>query len=619
MCRNDRKYLRMLGCLGLAIGVWGAGVALSTPALAQTICNSQIVVNFPNGDNLNRVVGQTVRMSLTITNGPSQDAGAPDDQTFNLVHFFPSCVSVAGGVCTADPGATPGAPPPVQYAGNLSSNCPADPVPNAADPFDVQFSLAPPYTFANSVGCSFSFDVTIMEVGSNGTPANIAQLASTDGVCGSSLTSSAVGTAAITLTCPVCDDGNSCNGPETCDAATATCVPGTPLNCNDSNACTDDSCNPASGCVNTPKPPTFCNDSNACTDDACVPATGCVNTPKPPSFCDDSNGCTDDACVPASGCVNTPKPPSFCDDSNGCTDDACIPATGGCSHAPKPPSFCDDSDVCTDDACIPATGGCSNTPKPPDFCDDGDQCTEDVCDPQDGCTNEPADPLPAGCGDAICRTPGFWGTHAGVEKDRSQNITEQVIDCADGNCANHTANDFLFICGEKIDSPDSNPADGTTDWNDAASSTEAMCVSVKGFSKAMLARQLTAAALNCIISGGGADCAGTGIYSAVFAECNSRCSGGTATKNELTQCIGALDCLNNGKNITNGTCTDGGTNNCHTRALVNETLGLDFDPPGPAGSSDACNVANGTICVVVGPTEGPPYGDGLHCGTDSLP
>jgi hypothetical protein len=336
MSFGSRKYLSTLGSLALVLGVWVLGAAVSSPAMAQTICNSSLVVNFPNGDNLNRVVGQTVRMSITVTNGPSQDAGFDDNQVFSLVDFFPSCLSVLGGVCTVDGGATPGAPPPIQYNGNLSQGtCPSLPVVNAADPFDIEFSFVPPYDFANNAGCTFSFDVVVNEPGANGTPANIQQLATTDGVCGSSLTSAQAGSAAITLTCPVCDDGNSCNGVETCDATTAQCVPGTPLNCNDFNACTDDACNPASGCVNVPRPPSACDDSNACTDDTCNPASGCVNVPKPPSFCDDSNGCTDDVCNPASGCVNTPKPPSFCDDGNGCTDDACIPATGGCSNVPN--------------------------------------------------------------------------------------------------------------------------------------------------------------------------------------------------------------------------------------------------------------------------------------------
>jgi len=177
----------------------------------------------------------------------------------------------------------------------------------------------------------------------------------------------------------------------------------------------------------------------------------------------------------------------------------------------------------------------------------------------------------------------------------------------------------LLICGENIDSPDSNPADGTTDVNDAASSTEALCVPVQGAQILQLVRQLTAAALNCIISGGGADCSGTSLYSTVFGDCNSKCAGGTATKAEMTACISELDCLNNGGTFDSGICTAGEAgNNCHDRLLVNQTLGLNFEPPGPAGSSDACNAANGTKCTVVGPNEGPPY-TGSHCGTDSLP
>jgi hypothetical protein len=587
---NRKKLLKgvlVLMCLGLAT------VAMSTPARAQTICNSQLVVGFPNGDNLNRLIGQTVRMSLTITNGPSQNAGVSDPQTFSLIDFFPSCLSVSGGVCTVDPGANAGAPPPIQYNNNLSQGtCPAMPIANTSNPFDIQFSLSPPFTFANTAGCTFSFDVLVTEAGSDGTPLNIQQAANTNGVCNSTLTSNAGGSSAITLTCPVCDDGNACNGLETCNANTGQCVPGTPVNC---------------------------DDSNACTTDACVPASGqCTHTPQSPSVCDDSNACTVDACVPATGqCSHTPQSPSVCDDSNACTTDACVPATGQCTHTPQSPSVCNDNDVCTVDACVPATGQCSHTPQPPSFCDDNDECTEDVCVPQEGCTHPPADPLPPSCAETICRTPGFWGTHAGTEKSPGNgqpavNITEAVIDCADGNCADHTGNDFLLICGERIDSPDSDPADGTTDVDDAASSTEAMCVNVQGDSRLQLARQLTAAALNCLISGGGADCAGTGSYTTVFDDCNAACSDASASKSDITACISQLDCLNNGGSFDNGICGPGGPNNCHERILVNESLGLDFDPPGSAGSSKACQAANKTDCTVVGPHE-------ADCDHDSLP
>ncbi|MBW1785062.1 MAG: hypothetical protein JRK53_00365 [Deltaproteobacteria bacterium] len=51
-----------------------------------------------------------------------------------------------------------------------------------------------------------------------------------------------------------CDDGDACNGLETCSAGV--CQPGTPLDCDDGDACTEDSCDPVSGCVNVSTKPT---------------------------------------------------------------------------------------------------------------------------------------------------------------------------------------------------------------------------------------------------------------------------------------------------------------------------------------------------------------------------
>jgi len=340
-----------------------------------------------------------------------------------------------------------------------------------------------------------------------------------------------------------------------------------------------------------------CN-TNLCAPAVCNPTTfECDAQPLPDCSNPDNDLCTPGSCDPAA------------DDGNG----ACV------NGPPQDPSICDDDNVCTDDACVPATGDCSNTPKPPDFCDDGDPCTEDLCDPQDGCVHAPADPPPSECAEAapICRPPDFWATHAGTERSPANgqpavNITEAVIDCADGNCADHTASDFLLICGERIDSPDTNPTNGTTDTDDASSSTEAMCVDVRGDSRLQLARQLTAAALNCLISGGGADCARTGIYTEVFGDCSATCADVTSSKAEVTTCISQLDCLNKGGSFQNGLCGPGGPNNCYQRILVNEGLGLDFDPPGSAGSSDACQAAKRTRCAVVGPRE-------AQCDIDSLP
>ncbi len=248
----------------------------------------------------------------------------------------------------------------------------------------------------------------------------------------------------------------------------------------------------------------------------------------------------------------------------------------------------------------------------------------DACQ-QDGSDCDDIAQVTCGMVSEICRTPGFWATHAGVDpkKAASQNITQQVI-TAGGGC--------LEVCGEII---------SNTNLNDAGSTEEAMCVPVKGASELQLARQLTAAKLNCIMSGGGVTCDGVSVENLVN-QCNSLCGGPSFfTTMTVTECIDAIDCFNNGgENVPDngglfckkGTCSDNGEpcnsddlsrcdepeeamciptpNTCHDQPLVNEDLGLDFDPPGPAGSSKKCNDANKSKCHVIPPGES-------ECGADT--
>jgi hypothetical protein len=245
----------------------------------------------------------------------------------------------------------------------------------------------------------------------------------------------------------------------------------------------------------------------------------------------------------------------------------------------------------------------------PKTCDpDSDNCTSEVCDPATGnCHSVPANPLPDNCGESICRTPGFWGTHAGTEKAGSTNITQAVITAGGG---------VLSICGQSITN---------TVLSDDDSAVEAICVNVKDSIVFQLARQLTAAALNCIVSDGVADCSSTPLYSTIFATCNAACATAGTSKATLTNCVNDLDCLNNGGNklangfCQTGTCAGDGTTacavgkacadtsacvpldgNCHDRLLVNSGLGFNFEPPGNAGSSTECNDAIKNTCKVIG-------------------
>ena len=336
---------------------------------------------------------------------------------------------------------------------------------------------------------------------------------------------------------------------------------------------------------------------------------GTVNAPgetcDPPGSPAGGNGntCRNNCTVCGDGVVDVGEQ---CDDGNGVDTDGCPNCCAFCHECGDGivdlGEGCDDGnrnnfDGCRNNCTLPFCG--DGIIDPGEMCDDGNATGNDGC--ESDCTRTPSN--------LICRPPGFWATHSGMEKTSSRNITEAVMDCADGNCASHTQNDYLSICGEKIGSPDGNPADGTTDVDDAASSTEALCVRVQGRQSLELARQLTAAALNCLISGGGADCAGIPLFVTVFGNCNARCADGASTKDELTACVGELNCLNNGGSFLNGLCSSE-SGGCGGQPLINEPLGLRFEPPGPAGSPNACNAANDSRCTIVDPG---------HCAVDSLP
>jgi subtilisin family serine protease len=78
-----------------------------------------------------------------------------------------------------------------------------------------------------------------------------------------------------------CDDGNPCNGVETCVPAAGGCVAGTPPP--DGTPCPDD---------------TLCNGDETCSGGACTPGT--------PLVCDDGDACTTNACAADTGCQFVP-------------------------------------------------------------------------------------------------------------------------------------------------------------------------------------------------------------------------------------------------------------------------------------------------------------------------
>ncbi len=254
---------------------------------------------------------------------------------------------------------------------------------------------------------------------------------------------------------PDCDDGDACNGAETCDSQTGECNAGTPMTCDDGLVCTVDGCS-NSTCTHVP---VSCVDGDPCTDDTCEEPGGCVYVPIDPccgdGVCDGGEACNSCAadciggggaavcnngtCEPGEDCLSCPqdcngkqngKPSNrYCCSGDGagggtnpvgCGDGRCTTGGNQCGSvepyccgdgmcdAPEDEttcavdcvvfctanSECDDSVACTDDAC--EFGICVSTPNDANCPGDGLFCNGDeVCDAKAGCSSA-GDPCPAG-------------------------------------------------------------------------------------------------------------------------------------------------------------------------------------------------------------------------------
>lgn len=201
-----------------------------------------------------------------------------------------------------------------------------------------------------------------------------------------------------------CSDGKLCNGAEVCQAGI--CRTAGPLNCDDGDACTTDSCdNAAGGCKHTPKAEgASCNDGNFCNGrETCVSGKCTKDTRPLPQLCDDGNSCNGiDFCLNEQCIPGTPLPdgtscadsdvcnglercrngacrrgePLACDDTNPCAVGSCHPQNG-CQFTLAPNGTpCPDSNVC-DGASTCQQGGCLQGSAP--------SCGALACDPVAGC------------------------------------------------------------------------------------------------------------------------------------------------------------------------------------------------------------------------------------------
>jgi hypothetical protein len=166
-----------------------------------------------------------------------------------------------------------------------------------------------------------------------------------------------------------CDDGSACNGAETCLGGT--CAAGPPLDCALAEACRAGRCDDALGCVADALPDeTPCDDGDLCNGPESCRAGECAAGE--PLVCEAAGPCTSAACEPLVGCTTGPVADGApCDDGDEATfDDRC--RAGLCRPGvPRPLSFLPDTGQT---ACYEADGAerpCGD-PTSPTWGQDGD-------------------------------------------------------------------------------------------------------------------------------------------------------------------------------------------------------------------------------------------------------
>lgn len=278
-----------------------------------------------------------------------------------------------------------------------------------------------------------------------------------------------------------CNDGNACNGVETCNLSTLTCVAGTTVSCSGlDDACNVGVCDSKTGaCKATPRMDgTGCDDGNACTKvDSCA-AGKCTGSSA--VTCTATDQCHDvGSCDKATGVCSNPNKTngSGCTDGNACTQtDTC--QTGVCTGSN--PVVCTPSNQCHNaGTCDTKSGACSN-PIRTGSCDDGDKCTQTdacsagscvggnpvVCAASDQCHNVGTCVSATG----ICTDPAKTD---GVKCDDNNACTSSDT-CQGGACQSGTPKTCTAlgqcykagVCDTKDGSCSNPPADTTTTCND---------------------------------------------------------------------------------------------------------------------------------------------------------
>jgi len=191
-----------------------------------------------------------------------------------------------------------------------------------------------------------------------------------------------------------CDDEVACTV-DACNGGTCSHTASAAL-CNDNVACTADACDAQTGCSHAPID-SLCDDGEFCNGgETCDVLLGCQQAETGP--CSESQMCTE-----ATGCYNPCLSNADCDDDDDCTTDVCDLGTGECSNGPVTVCDLDTNDGCCPAGCDSDTDADCVPPEPcgDGFCA-GAQMGEDCTTCPADCACISRDCRKGCCGDYTC-------------------------------------------------------------------------------------------------------------------------------------------------------------------------------------------------------------------------
>jgi len=266
-----------------------------------------------------------------------------------------------------------------------------------------------------------------------------------------------------------CDDGLACNGAEVCNAGV--CERGTAVDCDDSVACTQDACSEPSGSCQHTASDAACDNGQFCDGiESCDDSAGCLSG-TPPGV-DDGVACTLDSCDEGADAVVHTTSDAACDNGAFCDGAERCDANAGCQAGTPPVT--DDGVACTADSCDEAADAVVHAADD-GACDDGQFCDgAETCDALLGCrpgaapaTDDGVACTVDGCDEAadmVTHLPSDAACDNGAYCDGAETCDAQLgcrmgpeVNCSDGvGCT-------VDRCDEASDSCTFDPAHGACD------------------------------------------------------------------------------------------------------------------------------------------------------------